>query len=200
MNYIIYTIPFITATFGWIICQLFFKLLFHPIKPINFLGITLQGVLPSRKQEIAKSISSLAAENISLLLNAKDVNNLENLERLMPFIDKNVEHFLRIKLAEKMPMISMFIGDATIAELKAVFIEEIQILFPDLMKLYVEDLWGTLDMEKLLTDKVSNESLDKLELLFKTNMRSSANKLGLICLFSGFIIGLLQLWIVLLAK
>ena len=80
------------------------------------------------------------------------------------------------------------------------FIEEIQILFPDLMKLYVDDLLGTLDMEKLLTDKVSNISLDELELLFKTNIRSSSNKLGLICLFSGFVIGLLQLWIVLLAK
>ena len=197
MNYIVYTIPLITAIFGWLICQLFFKLLFHPAKPINILGITLQGVLPSRKQEIAKSLGNLAAENITLLIKATDTNNLE---RLMPFIDKNVDQFLRVKLAEKMPMISMFIGDATIAELKAVFIEEIQILFPELMKLYVEDLLGTLDIEKLLTDKLSNISLTKFELLFKTNIRSSANNLGLICLLGGFIVGLLQLWIVLAVK
>jgi hypothetical protein len=48
--------------------------------------------------------------------------------------------FLRIKLKDEMPMLSMFIGDKTITSLKKFFMQEIEILFPQVMKQFAANL------------------------------------------------------------
>jgi hypothetical protein len=49
---------------------------------------------------------------------------------MKPVINDKLDDFFRHKLSAKLPMISMFIGDKTIEELKAVFMEELALLFP----------------------------------------------------------------------
>ena len=51
-------------------------------------------------------------------------------ESMKPVINDKLDDFFRHKLSAKLPMISMFIGDKTIEELKAVFMEELAQLFP----------------------------------------------------------------------
>lgn len=51
-------------------------------------------------------------------------------DNLKPVINEKLDDFFRHKLSAKLPMISMFIGDKTIEELKAVFMEELALLFP----------------------------------------------------------------------
>ena len=51
-------------------------------------------------------------------------------EAMKPVINDKLDDFFRHKLSAKLPMISMFIGDKTIEELKAVFLEELALLFP----------------------------------------------------------------------
>jgi hypothetical protein len=55
-------------------------------------------------------------------------------EALKPTINDQLDHFFRHKLSAKLPMISMFIGDKTIEELKDVFMEELALLFPFLIQ------------------------------------------------------------------
>ena len=54
----------------------------------------------------------------------------DSFEAMRPVINDKLEDFFRHKLSAKLPMISMFIGDKTIEELKAVFLEELALLFP----------------------------------------------------------------------
>jgi hypothetical protein len=51
-------------------------------------------------------------------------------ESMKPVINDKLDDFFRHKLSAKLPMISMFIGDKTIEELKEVFMEELALLFP----------------------------------------------------------------------
>ena len=51
-------------------------------------------------------------------------------EAMKPVINDKLDDFFRHKLSAKLPMISMFIGDKTIEELKAVFMDELALLFP----------------------------------------------------------------------
>ena len=51
-------------------------------------------------------------------------------DNLKPVINEKLDDFFRHKLSAKLPMISMFIGDKTIEELKEVFMEELSLLFP----------------------------------------------------------------------
>jgi hypothetical protein len=52
----------------------------------------------------------------------------------------------------------MFIGDKTINQMKAVFIKELQTLFPSMMENYMWQLEKELDLEKIVIDKVSGFS------------------------------------------
>jgi hypothetical protein len=54
-------------------------------------------------------------------------------EAMKPVINDKLDDFFRHKLSAKLPMISMFIGDKTIEELKEVFMEELALLFPMLI-------------------------------------------------------------------
>jgi hypothetical protein len=51
-------------------------------------------------------------------------------EAMKPVINDKLDDFFRHKLSAKLPMISMFIGEKTIEELKDVFMEELALLFP----------------------------------------------------------------------
>jgi uncharacterized membrane protein len=54
-------------------------------------------------------------------------------EAVLPLIDQQLDHFFTHKIGEKLPMVSMFIGEKTIVQLKAVFIEELGTIFPSLV-------------------------------------------------------------------
>ena len=62
-----------------------------------------------------------------------------------------------------MPVISMFIGDKTIQKMKSAFMQEIETLFPKVMKQYAVNLKDELDIESIVTAKVAAFSSDKLE-------------------------------------
>jgi len=66
----------------------------------------------------------------------------------MPLVETHVDDFLRIKLPEAMPMISMFVGEKTILQMKTVFINELQLLFPQIMEKYASQLKKDLNPEK----------------------------------------------------
>jgi hypothetical protein len=59
-----------------------------------------------------------------------ELTDKDPFEAMKPVINDKLDDFFRHKLSAKLPMISMFIGDKTIEELKEVFMEELALLFP----------------------------------------------------------------------
>jgi len=57
----------------------------------------------------------------------------DTFDNLKPVINDKLDDFFRHKISAKLPMISMFIGEKTIEELKEVFMEELALLFPMLI-------------------------------------------------------------------
>lgn len=189
----IYLIPFISAFIGWFTNWIAIKMLFHPKEEKNILGIKIQGIFPKRQQQFAEKLGKLVS---SELLSFKDIeekiSNPANIVKLMPFVENHIDHFLRVKLAEQMPVISMFIGDKTINQLKEVFIVELTELFPVLMKNYMNNLQEELDLEKIVTQKVAGFSSDKLEQILIAIMSKEFRFVEIIGGVLGFLIGLLQ--------
>jgi uncharacterized membrane protein YheB (UPF0754 family) len=137
------------------------------------------------------------------LLSFKDIEQKivspENLQKLMPVVESHVDDFLRKKLADVFPVISMFIGEKTISQLKGHFLNELEALFPVLMKRYMGNLQAELDLEKIVTEKVAGFSSDKLEEILMSIMSKEFRFVEILGGVLGFIIGLLQvaitLWI-----
>ena len=202
MHYIIYLIPFIGAFAGWLVSYLSIKILISPSVPKSFFGIQFQGILPKNQKKIAGTLGKLANEEIKPYISELEtkITSVSNIDKMMPFVEKHIDHFLRVKLAERMPVISMFIGESTIAELKSVFIEELQSLFPELMKNYIDGMKEDLDVEKLIATKIEAVQINKLEAFMKNAIGKQLTYLGILSSTIGFVIGVIQLLIVLLAK
>ena len=192
------SIPVISGFIGWITNWVAIKMLFHPRNPVRFLGMTIQGIFPKRQEQFAIKLGKLVSEQ---LLSFKDIEQKivspENLQKLMPVVESHVDDFLRKKLADVFPVISMFIGEKTISQLKGHFLNELEALFPVLMKRYMGNLQAELDLEKIVTEKVAGFSSDKLEEILMSIMSKEFRFVEILGGVLGFIIGLLQVAITL---
>jgi uncharacterized membrane protein YheB (UPF0754 family) len=193
MNYWLFIIPLISAFIGWVTNWIAIKMLFHPREPKKILGITFHGIFPKRQQQFAEKLGKLvSAEFLSFTDIEQKISDPENLKKIMPMIENHVDDFLRIKLRDEMPVLSMFIGDKTIASLKKVFMQEIEILFPQVMKQFATNLKDELDLEEIVIKKVAGFSSDKLEEVLYQIMSKEFRFVEIIGAVIGFIIGLLQ--------
>ncbi|MDO8996216.1 DUF445 domain-containing protein [Sediminibacterium sp.] len=197
---LLYLIPIISAFIGWFTNWIAIKMLFHPKKPVKILGITFVGIFPKRQAQFAEKLGKLVS---SELLSFQDIEskitNPDNINQLMPQIDAHIDHFLRVKLADQMPVISMFIGDKTIQQMKSVFMTELTELFPGIMKSYMGNLQRDLDLEKIVIEKVKGFSSDKLEQILNDIMAKEFRFVEIIGGVLGFLIGIIQVILTLIS-
>ncbi|MDP3393650.1 DUF445 domain-containing protein [Sediminibacterium sp.] len=190
---LLYLIPIISAFIGWFTNWVAIKMLFHPKKPVKILGITFIGIFPKRQVQFAEKLGKLVSDE---LLSFQDIEskiiNPANIDQLMPQIDAHIDHFLRVKLADQMPVISMFIGDKTIQQMKLVFMTELKELFPGIMKSYMGNLQRELDLEKIVIEKVKGFSTDKLEQILNDIMSKEFRFIEILGGVLGFLIGIIQ--------
>jgi uncharacterized membrane protein YheB (UPF0754 family) len=128
------------------------------------------------------------------------VTNPENLQQLKPEIEQHIDKFLKEKLSTVFPMLSMFIGEKTINQLKEAFLMELENLFPILMKSYMTKLEKDLDLEKIVTEKVASFSSQKLEDILNQITKKEFQFLEVIGGVFGLFIGLIQVLIQVLSN
>lgn len=194
MSWTLLFIPIISAFIGWLTNWMAIKMLFHPREPKKILGITFQGIFPKRQQQFAIKLGKLvSSELLSFSEIEQKISDPANIEKLMPLVEEHIDNFLTIKLPAQIPMLGMLIGEKTIGHVKGVFIKELEELFPVLMKQYMNRLEHQLDLERIVTEKVSNFSSDKLEEILNQIMSTEFRFVEIIGAVVGFIIGVLQI-------
>ena len=116
MNWTGFIITILLSTFtGWITTWIAIKMLFHPRKPVKFLGLTIQGIFPKNQRQIAEKLGQVVGkELLSFSEIEQKVTDPENLQKLKPEIEAHIDNFLTNKIKEVFPMLSMFIGEKTI--------------------------------------------------------------------------------------
>jgi len=201
MNYWLFLIPLISAFIGWFTNWIAIKMLFHPKEPKKILGITFHGIFPKRQQQFAEKLGKLVSEE---LLSFKEIEekiiNPDNLSKMMPLVEGKIDLFLREKLSIVFPMISMFIGQNTISNLKIVFMQELETMFPEIIGSYMKNIESQLDLEKMVTEKVAGFSSDKMETILNQIMSKEFRFVEIIGGVLGLIIGILQVLITILAS
>ena len=199
MNFWLFLIPVISAFIGWFTNWIAIKMLFRPREPKKIMGIVFHGIFPKRQRQFAEKLGKLVSDELLSFQDiAAKIADPANTEQLLPFIDAHIDQFLKVKLKESMPVVGMFIGDKTINQLKAVFLEELTLLFPQLMEQYMVNLQSQLDLEKIVIQKVQGFSTEKLEDILQQIMSKEFRFVEVIGAVLGFIIGLLQVAITLL--
>ena len=186
--------PAIAAFTGWFTTWIAFYMLFHPRKAVRLFGMTIQGIFPKRQKTFAMKLGAVVANE---LLHFKDIaaqiKNPEELAKVMPDIEKHIDVFLNERLKEKLPVISMFVGQGTLEKIKEGLLEEINLMLPEVIGKYADNLAHKIDVERMVTEKVSNFSSDKLEEILAAVMKKEFKFVELVGGVLGFVIGLIQM-------
>ena len=93
----------------------------------------------------------------------------------------------------------MFVGEGMIQKIKEGLLEEIEIMLPELINQFTGKLSTTIDIEKIVTEKVANFSSDKLEEILVSIMQKEFRFVEIIGGVLGFLIGLVQVVLTLLS-
>src|SRR5688572_16796766 len=136
MEYLIFISPFICALAGW--C-------------VHTIAVRIVLFSNRNRWRMAQQLGRMAATGFANLDLEQKIGDPANFKKLVPFIENHVDDFLRNKLKEQMPMISMFIGDKTITTLKTVFMQELENLFPQVMKQFASNMKNDPGIEQMVT-------------------------------------------------
>lgn len=190
---ILLLIPLISAFIGWMTNWVAVKMLFHPREPLNLGFFKIQGIFPKRQAALADKLGKLVAQE---LINKDEIRaqllDPGHLEKLYPTIATHMDHFLDHRLREKLPIISMFIGEGMMDKVREGMMEEIRDMLPRLMDQYSEQWSDSFDVEALVREKVIQFSSDKLESILKDIMKKEFRFIEIIGGVLGFLIGLFQ--------
>ncbi|WP_339002295.1 DUF445 family protein [Fusobacterium animalis] len=192
---------FISATIGWITNWVAIKMLFRPHKEINFGLFKIQGLIPKRRAEIGSGIANIIQNE---LISVKDViSNIDREEfskRLDSLIDKVLEKNLKAKVKEKFPVLQMFFTDRMAKDvsdtIKDIIMENQEKIF-EIFSNYAEE---NINFEVIISDKISNFSLDKLEEIITLLAKKELKHIEVIGAILGALIGAVQYLITLLIR
>ena len=191
----------ISGAIGWITNWVAIKMLFRPHKEINFGLFKIQGLIPKRRTEIGSGIANIIQNE---LISVKDViSNIDREEfskRLNALIDEVLDKNLKKKVKEKFPFLQMFFTDKIAKDvgntIKDIIMGNQEKIF-EIFSNYAEE---NIDFEVIISDKISNFSLDKLEEIITFLEKKELKHIEVIGAILGMLIGAVQYLITLIIK
>ena len=192
--------PIIGAFIGYLTNYVAIKLLFRPHKPISIMGFTIQGLIPKRRNEIARSIAHtierelISSKDIATVLDAVDWK--KDVERA---VEGLIEHRLSASKIKSIPLIGL-ISENLIYHIKYIItkdiLEEVEKKKPNLLKRVTDNV----DVKGLLTDRIDRLDLVKFEDLLTNFIAKELRYIEILGGAMGFVIGLVQALLVYLLR
>lgn len=191
--------PLLSTFLGWIIVRMLVGLLLHPLNPTKIFGFTFQGILLKQRPELSGKLAIILSKELPSFKEIEErLVSPGNFEKMIPEIEVHIDHFLAVKLKEKMPVVGMFVGERTISQLKEIFMEELKTLFPLIMKNYITGLESDVNLEQIITEKLTSIPDETLLSYINQLAAKQLNFLPVLGAFIGFIIGSIQISIILI--
>lgn len=180
----------IGALIGWITNILAIKLLFKPIVPFNILGIKIQGLIPKRREEIAKNIGDIVENE---LLSMNDI--IDNV-----LTEKNIEEVKYILKTRTKEAISKKVPSIIIAPFKdkiclyvdSVVDEESDNIIAELTNKLNGDNENGIRLASIVEEKVNSFELDKIENIIISVAKKELKHIEVLGGVLGFLIGIVQ--------
>lgn len=196
----IFAIPLVGAFIGWITNRLAVKLIFKPYKPfkIPLLPVTIQGLIPKRRYELAESIGKVVeGELLSIGDLMAYMSKPEIKDKILIMLNGSLKNMIVDRLPDILPT-------AVKNTLAVALVSMLSKQLPDQIDAVLEDVSGELTNEisisRLVEDKINSFDLAEVENIV---LEVAARELGHIEIMGailGFIIGLAQLGIVILSS
>ncbi len=177
----VWILPFVFALIGWLIARLAVAVYIS--------------LLTKKKAYINNAIGNYIEQQFSFADIEQRLTEPTTIEAILPFAEQHIDEFLRKKLPAAMPMLAMFISDKLVADMKAIFMNELKELFPALIQQYLTNVKKNINIKNMVSTKLNAISFSAIQSFLKKQLRV----VGYACAATGFVCGCLYIFLTLLA-
>lgn len=162
------------------------------------MGVSVQGLIPARRQELAVRISEtvdeklLSQEDIQKVLSSPEIG-----EKLVDTVEAEVEAFLDATI-RKIPLASNIIDNAFSQTIKDIHLSFLQREIPKILGILGKRLSKGISFKTVVREKIENYDLQELEEIVYGIAATELKAIEILGGVIGLIVGLAQLAILLL--
>jgi len=183
--------PVIGAAIGWLTNYVAIKLLFRPHVPFNVLGWRVQGVIPKRRKEIARSIArTIEKELLSSEDLAKALSGLNWEREIERTVEEVVEHRFSSRFLQ-LPVVGM-VSQGLKSQIKYILTREIVTHLDRKKGALAAKVRQNIDVKDLLVTKIDQLDLMRFERLLTDFIARELKHLEYLGGVMGFLIGVFQ--------
>ena len=185
-------IPFISALIGWFTNIIAIKSLFRPLKPINFLGLKIQGLFPKKQKKIAKTLGEVVEE---YFLSHNDISKVFENEHTLNELKKEIAPLIYDKILNKIPTLFRGVATPIIQNFVDTELDSMLIYFGKRIAYQIEH---KVKVAELVEQKVLEYDVENLETIMNKIAKEEFKHIEFLGAFVGFIVGLFQVGLFLL--
>lgn len=187
-------LPLVGALIGWITNYVAVKMLFHPRVPKRLLFIEIQGVFPKRQRALAEKLGNIVSQELfSVDEVVSHIQEAAQSEEMLGLVSDHIEHVIRNRLPQVIPMIAFVLNDDLIQTVKQTFVGELKVFLGEITNKLALSVESDLDVHRIVEEKVMNFSSDKLEEILFAIMKREFRFIEVVGAVLGFLIGLVQI-------
>jgi uncharacterized membrane protein YheB (UPF0754 family) len=191
---LVYTLPLIGALIGWLTNYIAIKMLFHPKNKVKIFFLSVQGVFPKRQKALARKLGQIVSEE---LVSAQDVTahlkEKATSEAVLNHIALKLEEGISKRLPGAFPILAMLKSSDMADKIKNMLLDQMGGLNEELIDKLSGELEEELDVQRIVEEKVSAFSSDKLEEILFSIMRREFKFIEMVGAVLGFFIGVAQI-------
>jgi len=185
-------LPVMGALIGWFTNLLAIRMIFHPRKPVRlpFAPVVLQGVLPRRRHELARTVALAIEEN---LVSAGELMETIDFSRLRKEVIEVVGKHVDGRLQELVPgILPDKLRTYLSTRVSEVVARETKIVLDDLEKHVRDNLKEEIHLAELVRHKLESFDLKELESLVMRIAGTELRHIEILGGVLGLVIGLVQ--------
>ena len=140
---------------------------------------TFHGVFPKRQKALADKLGDIvSAELISINDISLKIKEFASSDAVLNDVGKRIEATIRNKLVSAFPMLSMFLSDEMVEKVTSLFKIELREFLEETSESLGEKLENEIDIKKLVSERVTNFSSQKLEEILNQLMKKNLSLLN----------------------
>lgn len=183
--------PVTGAVIGWLTNYVAIKLLFRPHVPFKIFGYQVQGVIPKRRKEIARSMAkTIEKELLSSDDLARALSGLQWEKEIEKTVEEAVENRFSSKFL-KLPIVGL-VSENIKSQVKFVLTKEIITHLDRKKETLAAKVKDSIDVQELLVGRIDKLDLKRFERLLTDFIARELKHLEYLGGVMGFIIGMVQ--------
>ncbi|MFZ5633302.1 MAG: DUF445 domain-containing protein [Bacillota bacterium] len=182
--------PLIGAAIGWLTNWLAVRLLFRPYRPVNLLGYKIQGVIPKRRAELARSIGQVVEKE---LISVDDLIEAVRSRETMERISAAAAVSIRARIMDRLPaFIPLSIRRAISEVITDQVQSEIPTVITGMFERFSAMVKDTVSFQSIVEERINEFSMDRIEQMVLTVSARELRHIEILGGVLGFLIGLVQ--------